>query len=147
MLVLCLVSGGMAWIWTLPLKAVDISTPAEVYGIPLPGIVVVAIFWGLFLFLLALTAAGLIGVVRSFQAPSTILIDDTSITLPPRPIFRRTKTIGLDDIGGMRIHRYRGTTSLILEHTGGRLNIDQRSLASGVRVEDIVQAIEERRTH
>jgi hypothetical protein len=52
----------------------------------------------------------------------------------------------LNDISRMRVTSYRGTTTLALDHPDGRLVLDQRSLAKGVKVDDIVQAIEKRRT-
>lgn len=146
MVAVAVVFGLAAWVWSIPTRAADAATPVEFYGLTVPGAVVQVSLWAILLFLVFLSAFGVIGTVRSFQPPSYVVIDATTITAPLRPISRQTVTIPLSEISRMRVTSYRGTTTLTLDHTDGRLVIDQRSLAKGVKVEDIVQAIEKRRT-
>ncbi len=145
MIAVAVLFGFAAKFWWGVLHVSDFVTPVDIFGISVPGSVVKLLFWAIFLFLVCLTVVGVVGTVRSFQAPSYVVIDGSTITAPRRPISRQTVTVPLNDISRMQVTSYRGTTTLALDHSNGRLVIDQRSLAKGVKAEDIVQAIEKRR--
>ncbi len=97
--------------------------------------------WFSALFTMALALIGLMGVLKSFQSPNFVTLDENQITAPKRPISNRLVTIKYSDITECKIQEISGVRSVTIHSPCEKLNLAAPNFEHKTDFDEIVSIL------